>query len=54
LRAVTQKPLSFFVDRAEDFANHRPAYGTEENTPENFVYDSSDYKSIFNLVGALK
>ena len=50
LRAITQKPLQFFLERAQDFAEHQPTYGTDDKTPPDFVYDSSDFKSIFNLV----
>jgi hypothetical protein len=50
LRAITQKPLQYFLERAEDFSEHQPNYGADENTKDDFVYDSADYKSIFNLV----
>ena len=50
LRAITQKPLEYFLERAPDFAEHQPNYGVEEDTKEGFVYNSADYKSIFNLV----
>ena len=50
LRAITRKPLQYFLDRAQDFAEHQPNYGSDENTKDDFVYDSADYKSIFNLV----
>jgi hypothetical protein len=50
LRAVTQKPLDFFLENAEEFRRHRPDYGTEPDLPNNFVYESWQYKTIFHQV----
>ena len=52
LRAITQKPFSYFVEHKGDFESHRPGYGTEDNVPKDFVFDSSSYKTIFNQVGS--
>ena len=53
LRAITQKPFSYFVEHKDDFASHQPAYGTESNLPKDFVFDSASYKTIFNQVSQL-
>ena len=47
LRAVTSRPLSFFLDHEGDLAQHNPSLGTR---PEDTVYDSQDFFTLFNLV----
>ena len=54
LRAITQKPFGYFVEHKGDFESHRPGYGTEDNVPKDFVFDSSSYKTIFNQVNRLQ
>ena len=52
VRAITQKPLAFFLKMKEDFCQQSLAYGTERdpNFSPDFVYDESDYKVLFNFV----
>lgn len=48
LRAILSKPLSFFLENRKDFfTNQDLKYGT--NMAEGQVFDSDDYKSVFNL-----
>lgn len=47
LRAISQKPLNFFLDEGKDlFKKHDTKYGLDESTK----YLSSDYRSLYNLV----
>ena len=46
LRAVSQKPLDFFLSNKEMLSNHDPTYGTKL-APEE-VYEP--YKGLYNLV----
>jgi hypothetical protein len=48
LRAVTSRPLSFFLDHEADLAQHNPFLGTRPE--DNRVYDSQDFFTLFNLV----
>jgi hypothetical protein len=47
LRAVTSRPLSFFLEHEGDLAQHNPSLGTR---PQDTVYDSQDFFTLFNLV----
>jgi len=51
LRAITQKPLQFFLDIRERLSKdqHNINFGVTEE--KDFVYNSSDYNSLYNLVG---
>ena len=49
LRAVTLKPLSFFLENMKIFASHPPDYGLDMNSKD--VYTAEDFSSLYNLVG---
>jgi len=44
------KPVTFFVENQSKFETHKPKYGSNLESSETFKYDSTSYKSIFNLV----
>jgi hypothetical protein len=48
LRAVSSRPLSFFLDHEGVLAQHNPSLGT--GPEDNRVYDSQDFFTLFNLV----
>ena len=55
LRAISQKPLNFFLNLREKFLNgnfSNTTFGTDadSNQGPDFVYDESDYRALFNLV----
>ena len=49
LRAVTLKPLSFFLENMEKFESHNPDYGLDMTNQD--LYTSEDFSSLYNLVG---
>lgn len=54
LRAITQKPASFFIDEAAKgtFGPHNVQHGAADAAAasEDFVYRSEDYSNLYNLV----
>jgi len=49
LRAVTLKPLSFFLENVGQFDSHNPEFGVDLNSHD--VYSSDDFSCLYNLVG---
>ena len=51
-RAITQKPLEYFLEMKDEFVQHCPTYGTDADPDlkTDFLYDESDYKVLFNFV----
>ena len=44
-RAVSQKPVDFFIKNAEKLTNHEVKFGVDEEED----YLSDDYRTLFNL-----
>ena len=49
LRAVTLKPLSFFLENVDTFESHNPDHGLEKTSSE--LYKTENFSSLYNLVG---
>ena len=49
LRAVTLKPLSFFLENVDKFKSHNPDHGLDKDSID--LYRTEDVSSLYNLVG---
>eukprot|EP00092_Neocalanus_flemingeri_P100883 GFUD01128895.1.p1 GENE.GFUD01128895.1~~GFUD01128895.1.p1 ORF type:complete len:670 (+),score=162.71 GFUD01128895.1:141-2150(+) len=49
LRAVTLKPLSFFLENVKKYESHNTDYGVDMKSQD--LYTSEDFSCLYNLVG---
>ena len=49
LRAVTLKPLSFFLQNVDKFKSPNPDYGLDKESKD--LYTTEDFSCLYNLVG---